>query len=134
MELYKGKPIFYCLGDFIIQLETILRAPDGMFAKQKLDGNERLDVLFNTRSNFGKRGLSYDPIMYESVIPYWEAENGELTRMIFMPIEEMFALPRSRSGWPMKNTSANVIERFAEMSKPFGMDIRIENGLGVVNL
>ena len=134
MEIYKGKPIFYCLGDFIIQLETILRAPDGMFAKQKLNGNDRLDVLFNTRSDFGKRGLSYDPIMYESVIPYWEVENGELRKMTFMPIEEMFALPRSRGGWPQKNTTANIIERFAEMCKPFGMDIVIENGLGVVKL
>ena len=54
--------------------------------------------------------------------------------MTFMPIEEMFALPRSRGGWPQKNTTANIIERFAEMCKPFGMDIVIENGLGVVKL
>ena len=134
MEIYNGKPIFYCLGDFIIQLETILRAPDGMFAKQKLSGNDRLDVLFNNRSDNGKRGLCYDPIMYKSVIPYWEVENGELVKMVFMPIEEQFALPRSRAGWPQKNTSLNIIEHFAEMSKPFGVDIKIENGLGVVEL
>ena len=134
MEIYKGKPIFYCLGDFIIQLETILRAPDGMFAKQKLNGNDRLDVLFHTRSDFGKRGLSYDPIMYESVIPYWEVENGELRKMTFLPIEEMFALPRSQGGWPRKETEANIMERFAEMSKPYGVDIKIENGIGAVQL
>ena len=134
MEIYKGKPIFYCLGDFIIQLETILRAPDGMFAKQKLDGNTRLDILFNTRSDFGKRGLSYDPIMYESIIPYWEVQNGELIKMTFLPIEEMFALPRSRGGWPRKNTQANILERFTEMCKPYGMDIIIENGCGSVKL
>jgi poly-gamma-glutamate synthesis protein (capsule biosynthesis protein) len=134
VEIYKGKPIFYCLGDFIIQLETILRAPDGMFAKQKLNGNDRLDVLFNMRSDFGKRGLSYDPIMYESVIPYWEVENGELRKMTFLPIEEMFALPRSQGGWPRKETEANIMERFAEMSKPYGVDIKIENGIGAVQL
>lgn len=134
MEIYKGKPIFYCLGDFINQLETILRAPDGMFAKQKLNGNERLDVLFNNRSDFGKRGLSYDPIMFESVIPYWEVENGELTKMTFMPIEEMSALPRSRNGWPQKNTGVNIMERFAEMCKPYGVEIKIENGYGSVKL
>ena len=134
MEIYNGKPIFYCLGDFIIQLETILRAPDGMFAKQKLSGNDRLDVLFNNRSDNGKRGLCYDPIMYKSVIPYWEVENGELVKLVFMPIEEQFGLPRSRAGWPQKNTSLNIIEHFAEMSKPFGVDIKIENGFGVVEL
>ena len=134
VEIYQGKPIFHCLGDFIIQLETVFRAPDGFFAKQKLDPETRLDILFNTRSNYGKRGLCYDRVMFEAVIPYWEVENGELRKLVFMPIEEMFALPRSRGGWPQKNTTANIIERFAEMSKPFGVDIKIENGLGVVKL
>ena len=134
VEIYNGKPIFHCLGDFINQLETINCAPDGMFAKQNLNGNSRLDELFNARSGNGKRGLSYDRVMFESVIPYWEVENGELTKLVFLPIEEMFGLPRSRHGWPLKNTSANIIERFAEMSKPYGVDIRIENGLGVVKL
>ena len=134
MEIYKNKPIFFCLGDFIIQLETILRAPDGMFAKQNLDGNDRLDVMFNDRSANGKRGLCYDPIMYKSVIPYWEADENGLTKLILMPIEEQFGMPRPRAGWPQKNTSMNIMEHFAEMSKPFGVDIKIENGLGVVQL
>ena len=134
MEIYNGKPIFYCLGDFIIQLETILRAPDGMFAKQKLNGNDRLDVLFNNRSNNGKRGLCYDPIMYKSIIPYWEVENGELVKLEFLPIEEMFGIHRARAGWPQKNCDLNIIEHFAEMSKPFGVDVKVKNGIGVVEL
>lgn len=134
MEIYKGKPVFYCLGDFINQLETIRRAPDGMFAKQKLDGNERLDVLFNNRSGNGKRGLSYSRVMFESVIPYWEVENGELRKLTLLPIEEHFALPRSRNGWPRKDTASGILERFAEMSRPWGIDIRIENGIGIVKL
>ena len=134
MEIYKGKPVFFCLGDFINQLETIQRAPDGMFAKQKLNGNCRLDELFNSRSANGTRGLSYDRVMFEAVVPYWEVENGELVKLTFLPVEEMFGLPRSRHGWPQKNTTSNIIERFAEMSKPYGMDIKIENGIGVAVL
>jgi poly-gamma-glutamate synthesis protein (capsule biosynthesis protein) len=105
-----------------------------MFAKQKLNGNERLDVLFNNRSANGTRGLSYSKVMFESVIPYWEVENGELRKLLLLPIEEHFSLPRSRNGWPRKDTQSNIIERFAEMSKPWGMDIKIENGVGVVQL
>ena len=134
MEIYRGRPVFYCLGDFIIQLETILRAPDGMFAKEHLDGNSRLDLLFNTRSGGGKRGLSYDPVMYESVIPCWEVENSSLAKLVFLPIEEQFSLPRSRSGWPVTNTRNGILERFAAMCAPWGVDIRIENGLGFVSL
>jgi hypothetical protein len=32
------------------------------------------------------------------------------------------------------NRGMQIIEHFAEMSKPFGVDIKIENGLGVVQL
>ena len=135
MEIYNGKPIFYCLGDFIIQLETILRAPDGMFAKQKLNGNDRLDVLFNNRSDFGKKGLSYQQVMYESVIPYWEVEDGKLTKILLMPIEEQFDLPRSRGGWPRKNTTNGILERFAKMCAPYGVEIEIgADGIGSVKL
>ena len=49
-------------------------------------------------------------------------------------LEEHFALPRSRHGWPKKDVDSNIIERFAEMSKPWGVDIQIENGIGVVQL
>ncbi len=132
IEIYKGKPVFYCLGDFIIQLETVQRAPDGFFAKQQLDGNERLDVLFNNRSANGKRGLCYDPIMYKSVIPYWETEDGELKKFVLLPIEEQFGMPRSRAGWPQRRTDLGIIEHLAEMSKPFGVDIAVKDGLGVV--
>ena len=135
MEIYNGKPIFYCLGDFVIQLETVLRAPDGFFAKQKLDGNERLDVLFNTRSDNGKRGLCYTRVMFESVVPYWEVENGELRKLTLLPVEEYFGLPRSRGGWPRKNTTSNIMERFAEMSKKWGVDIaKDSDGIGNVKL
>ena len=135
MEIYRGKPVFYCLGDFIIQLETIERAPADMFAKQNLSGNDRLDVLFNTRSGNGKRGLCYDRIMYEAVIPYWETVDGELTKLTFMPIEEYFDMPRPRAGWPRKKSDCGIMERFAVMCQPYGMDIEINaEGFGEAKL
>jgi poly-gamma-glutamate synthesis protein (capsule biosynthesis protein) len=134
MEIYKEKPVFYGLGDFIIQLETFERAPADMYAKQKLNGNDRLDVLFNKRSDNGKRGLCYDPIMYKSVIPYWEVEAGKIVKMTFMPIEEQFCNSRGSAGFPQKNCDLGIMEHFADLSSKFGTNIRIENGLGVLEL
>ena len=134
MEIYCGKPVFYCLGDFIIQLETIQRAPDAMFEAQKLDGNARLDELFETRSDHGRRGLCYNPVMYKSVIPFWETEDGELTRLQFMPVEENYGLPRSQAGWPRPAPDMGILEHFAELSRPYGVEIDIENGMGAVRL
>ncbi len=134
MEIYRGKPVFYCLGDFIVQLETIQRAPDAMFEGQKLDGNARLDELFETRSDHGRRGLCYNPVMYKSVIPFWETENGALTRLQFMPVEENYGLPRSQAGWPRPAPDMGILEHFAELSRPYGVEIDIENGMGNVRL
>ena len=135
MEIYKGKPVFYSLGDFITQLETFEIAPEDMYAKQKLSSSAGLDVLFNTRSDNGRKGLSYQQVMYESIIPYWEVENGELTRLELLPIEELFSLPRSRGGWPVKNTENGILERFAGMCNSWGIEIAIEkDGIGKVKL
>lgn len=134
MEIYNDRPIFYCLGNFINQLETVLRVPEDMFAKQKLGFDSTLDQLFNVRSDHGRRGLYYDPIMFESIIPYWEAENGKVKKITFMPIEEQFKLPRSRRGFPRPKGDADIVERFAEMSKNFGVSIKIEKGFGIVTL
>jgi len=134
VEIYKGCPIFYCLGDFVIQLETIQRAPSEMFEKQKMNGNETLDKMFLDRSDGGKRGLYYDRVMFEAIVPYWEVEDGVLTKLVLMPVELGFGRPRSQGGWPEPNYDSGILERLAEMSKPYGTEIDIVDGLGYVRL
>ena len=134
IEIYKGRPIFYCLGDFIIQLENIRKAPADMYEKQKLDGNEGMDVLFDTRNAGGTKGLCYEKVMFEAVVPYWEAEDGKLTKLVLMPIELNFDKSRSMGGWPRPKYDDGILERLAKMSEPYGTKIKIENGLGIVEL
>ena len=134
IEIYKNCPIFYCLGDFVLQLENIQKAPADMYEGQNLDCNAGLDQLFDRRNHHGTRGLCYEKVMYEAIIPYWEAEDGKLTKLTLLPIELNFGAPRSQSGWPRPKYDAGILERLAQMSAPYGTSIRIENGLGIVEL
>ena len=135
IEIYKGCPIFYSLGDFIIQLENIRKAPADMYEKQKLNGNAGMDELFDDRNAHGTRGLCYEKVMFEAVVPYWEAEDGKLTKLILMPIELNFDKSRSMGGWPRPKYDEGIIERLAKMSEAYGTKIEIdENGYGVVKL
>lgn len=135
IEIYKGCPIFYSLGDFIIQLENIRKAPADMYEKQKLSGNAGMDELFDNRNHHGTRGLCYEKVMFESVVPYWEAEDGKLTKLVLMPIELNFDKGRSMGGWPRPKFDDGIIERLAKMSEPYGTKIEIdENGFGIVKL
>ncbi|MBO4885500.1 MAG: CapA family protein [Clostridia bacterium] len=134
IEIYKGRPIFYSLGDFIIQLETIANAPADMYEKQGLASDSGLDALFENRSGGGKHGLYYERVMFETVVPFWTYEDGALRRLELMPVELNFGAPRSVGGWPRPKSDAGILERLAGMSEAWGTRIRIEDGIGVVEL
>ncbi len=134
IEIYKGRPIFYSLGDFIIQLETLPNAPADMFEKEGLTPADGLDRMFEKRSNGGKRGLYYRKIMFESVVPYFEMENGELRKLELLPVELNFDAPRSTGGWPRPMPDGGILERLRDMSAPYGTRLALRDGIGIVEL
>ena len=135
IEIYKGCPIFYSLGDFIIQLETVKKAPVGFFEKQGMTGSEGLDEMFEKRSDHGRKGLYYSRVMFEAIVPYWEAEDGQLRKLKLLPVELGFGKKRSVGGWPAPDAHSGILERLAEMSLPYGTKIEIgSDGTGTVLL
>lgn len=135
VEIYKNRPIFYSLGDFVIHNECIPFAPEEMYAKQNLTSDDTMRDLFYDRSAGYTRGLMQDHRMLESVIPYFEMEDGELTYLELMPIELNFEKKIWQKGNPRFSAAHGIIERLAKMSAPFGTEIEIdERGFGVVKL
>ena len=100
VEIYKGYPIFYSLGDFIIHNECVQYAPEDMYAMQKMTSDDLMSDFFEKRSAGGTRGLMRDRRMLEAVIPYMEFEDGALSYLEFMPIELNFGEKIHRSGTP----------------------------------
>lgn len=135
IEIYKNRPIFYSLGDFIIHNECIPFAPEEMFASKGLTSDSTMREFFCKRSSNYTRGLMRDRRMLESVIPYFEMENGVLTKLELMPIELQFDEPVWRSGNPRFSNQHGIIERLTEMSAPYGTKISIDKrGYGIVEL
>ena len=136
IEIYKKRPIFYSLGDFIIHNECIPYAPYEMYEKQHLTDDATMRELFYDRSKGYTRGLMRDRRMLESVIPYFEMEDGELKYLELMPIELNFDKEGVwQKGDPRFSDKHGIIERLSEMSGRFGTKITInEKGLGVVEI
>jgi len=134
LEIYKGRPIFYSLGDFILHNENIRLGPAQWYNQYKVSPDATMHELFKTRSANFTRGLQTDHKMFEAIIPYWEMENGELTKLQLMPVELNFGLPRSVNGWPRFDSGKGILERLAAMSESFGTRITIKDGLGEVTL
>ena len=134
IEIYKQRPIFYSLGDFVLQNENIPFAPEDFFTKYGLNSDSTMHDLFKKRSNNFTIGLQTKREMFEAIIPYWKMEGGILKRLEFLPIELGFGQPRSISGWPKPAKDLSFIERLIEMSAPYGTEIKIENGIGKIVL
>lgn len=136
IEIYKNRPIFYSLGDFVIHNECIPYAPEEMFAKQNLTSDATMRELFYDRSAGYTRGLMRDRRMLESVIPYFEMKNGELTYLELMPIELNFDKEEVwQKGNPVFSSKHGIIERLAKMSETFNTKITVDSrGFGIVEL
>lgn len=135
IEIYKGKPIFYSLGDFMIHNECIPFAPEEMFAEKGMTSDSTMREFFCNRSKNYTRGLMRDHRMLEAVIPYFEIEDGELTYLELMPIELNFDKKIWQAGNPRFSDKHGIIERLAEMSAPYGTEITVdERGFGIVKL
>ena len=135
LEIYKGYPIFYSLGDFMLHNESIEKVPEDMYEKYGLNSDSTMRDLFRIRSNNYTRGLMTDRRMFESFIPYFEMEDGKLKYLELLPIELDFNKPRYKNGNPHIETKRNILERLKEMSAPYGTQISINNkGIGIVKL
>lgn len=134
IEIYKGCPIFYSLGDFVIQNENIPKQPADYFELYKLPTDATMHDLFKTRGAGFTRGLQTKREAFETFIPHWEMEDGKLTKLSLLAVELGFGLPRSRSGWPAPAKDSSILEQLADLSAPFGTKLRIDGNRAEVLL
>lgn len=134
IEIYNQRPIFYSLGNFIFQNETITRLPADFYEKYGLTHTHTPADAFDARSKNNTRGFGVDPHVWESILPIWTMEGEALTEISLYPIELGFGQPRYSRGWPSLIGNMGILERLQMLSAAFGTEIQIENGVGKIKL
>jgi len=137
IEIYKGKPIFYSLGDFIFQNETLLRLPYENYERYNLGPNNHVADFNDARYDFDKKGFPARPEIWESAIavPRWKGK--ELVDIKLYPITLGYGKPRTVRGRPLLaggELSKKIIEDLKRCSEPFGTTIDFQDGIGLVRL
>ncbi|WP_025038525.1 CapA family protein [Bradyrhizobium sp. DOA9] len=137
IEIYKRRPIFYSLGNFITD---DLRTPVGadMFAAYgkdpRLDTDAEVTVAEMARGYETDVALS-DPLFYESIISVSRFEQNQLAELRLYPIELGHSKRFANRGIPGRVTAQKaraILERLQKLSKPFGTRIAIEDEVGVI--
>jgi poly-gamma-glutamate capsule biosynthesis protein CapA/YwtB (metallophosphatase superfamily) len=111
IEVYKGKPIFYSLGSLFFP--------------------------FGQRRNFttaaGEK-LTFSDETFETVIPVTSYHDGKVSEIRLYPVA-IDSSSEPAAGSPIlapPEQGRRILERMRVLSLPFGTDLRIENGVGVI--
>ena len=100
IEMRKGKPIFYSLGDFVFQNNVVPIAPPDFCEQYGVPLDSDAKTAFNARSKGGKVGLHAFRENFLSVVPRLHFENGRLTKAELLPIELHWMQDWSVNGLP----------------------------------
>jgi len=134
IEIYNGKPIFFSLGNFIFQSDSPAQMPADFNEKYGFPKNLSTQESIKMRNERGTGGLHGSPIYFRSILPYWEMEGDQLTKLLLMPIELGFHESHGKQGIPNPTQPQDIIDYMREVSAPFGTTFRINGDLIEVSL
>ena len=131
LELYKGKPIFYSLGNFIGQNELVAKIPADGYERFRAEPDLTPGQVYQKRTQGDQAGFPADRRYWESIVPTLCYEGGtELLGAIELtPISLGWKDARHRRGRPRLaggEEGRAILDRFAELSRPFGTELRNE--------
>jgi poly-gamma-glutamate synthesis protein (capsule biosynthesis protein) len=134
IEIYRGKPIFYSLGNFVFQLAAMQPEPMDEFRATELSPATATDFEALRKM----RHEHFDaPIWYDSVLPIITYKNGRAHEIKLYPLELGFKDSAIRWGVPRladPASGARILARLADLSKSFGTVIKSRGGNGVIVL
>lgn len=120
VEIYKGKPIFYGVSNFVMQFGLQFGAGYDIMANEK-----NMSALEN-------------PATHETVLTTSHFEAGKLKEVRLYPVDLGGSRrPISQMGIPLTpgpEDARRILKELQEYSKPFGTVISIENNVGVIRV
>jgi len=135
IEIYKGKPIFYSLANFIFQNDLLQFQPQENYDEYNLPLDATPADFFDARSAHDTRSYPADGAFWESV----EAEavfndKRELKEIDLYPITLGFMQARTIRGRPLPadaKLGRTIIDRVARLSDAMGTKVVYEEGKGI---
>lgn len=135
VELYRGRPIFYSLGNFIFQNETLRRVPAHHFERFGLDPCATPSDFFDMRTGNDTKGHPATPESWQGVVAICEFEERSLKEIRLHPADLGFGRARSQRGRPLLadgELGRAILDRVARLSEPYGTRVERAGGIGII--
>ena len=137
IEIYRGKPIFYSLGNHILQNDTIEIVPAEAYGQFGLGMDATPADFLDARNGNGTRSFAAYAEYWETVAASCVFTNGALTELRLHPIDLGFGLSRPQQGRPVLahgETARRILDRVVKLSRNHGTRIEMDGETAVVRL
>lgn len=138
VEIYKGKPILYALGDFIWGVDFPTRKPLDSLEDRGLGPNAGVADWNEAGGRGGPgSGPARDAEVWQGLVAFPRFRGKELVELTLQPISLGFGKPKNEYGRPMiadAQLSQKIGNDLIQRSKPFGTVITMKDGVAHVDL
>ena len=137
IEIYKGKPIFYGLGNFVFQDEQIERLPAEAYERVGL-ASESTPSDYIKRVTFnGTKGFPTRKEVWESIAVMVTFRDDRLYQISIIPVDLGFGKPIPTRGLPKISNQAlaqQIIQNLSQWSRRYGtrIDYLLNKKIGVI--
>lgn len=132
IEKYKDGLIFYSIGNYIFETETVEYQPWDAYINQGFTPDMKVGEYMDRRSKNGTAGYGTLWEIWNSVMAAWTMEDGKITEVQLYPVTLNMEKSRAQKGRPVMNKSEKTLQYLAELSKPYGTEIEIVDGVGYI--
>ena len=142
IEIYKGRPIFYSMGNWVFQSTLSWRQPNDIFEQWGLTAEHNAADLYMKREEHPSRFFK-DPAYWESVVAEVDLSREGVKEIRLIPIHLDYdpdiplSEQRTRAGIPHLATgerAEEILEDLARLSRFYGTEIESREGIGYVEL
>lgn len=132
LEIYKGAPIFYSLGDFIYQGMRVKHLPADFMIKYGVDVNSTAWEGLMARSKNNTVGLQVHKCNFMTVLPKMAFEGDKLVSLEMLPIVAGFDRKGKMEGLPYVakgEEGQEIFDVLKRLSEPYGTDLTYNDGV-----
>lgn len=147
IEIYKGRPIFYSLGNFFYQSETIKAFPPEMYLKNGMSKDSLPQDAIEYRDAIRSGRIQKDNIRplrsgteylewHEAVLAEVRFDGDRLHSVRLHPLTT-YDEKRSQRGLPRiadEEMSARIIRNIEEYSKKYNLEVSVDKNTGILKL
>ena len=127
VEIYKEKPIFYSIGNFIFQSDMVFCMPDDHREKYGMPHGLTAQEQIAFRRKLGNGGLHMDVNNFRSLLPYMTYEDGKLTELKLYPLR--LDMETGLPGLADEAETEIIYQYLCDRNEQFGTAMEVKQGV-----